>query len=354
MRHENRLFLTGRDGAVMARGQSRGAVRRLVPDGHPGMLPGMTPRSLLLPKPRPFIARLAALAGVFPIAGWLGGGHWLLDLFNHFQAQYAVFIALAVIVLLALKSFRLAAISAAFLIVPVVRLAPSILGDGGTPTGTPVRVAAFNVLTANTRYADAVAWLRATDPDVIFLPEVDPAWAAGLEPLKGSHPHAIEHFVEGNFGFAFFSKLPIVHREIIPCGQLELPLLKARIAGPAGEFVFFGAHPVPPTTEFWAGERDAFLRVLADHVSKETLPVIAAGDFNATRWSHGMKPLWSAGLTDSSLGHGAGGTWMRGNPVFAIPIDLILFRGTGANCRNHWIGPDLGSDHRPVVAEIAW
>lgn len=318
------------------------------------MVPGMTPRSFLLPKPRPFIARLAVLAGLFPIVGWLGGGHWLLDLFNHFQVQYAVFIALAVITLSALKSFRLAAISAIFLIAPVVRLAPSFIGSAGESTAPTVRVATFNVLTANTRHAGGIAWLRATDPDVAFLPEVDPAWAAGLEPLKESHPHAIEHIVEGNFGFAFFSKLPIVHQEIIPCGQLGLPLLKARIAGPAGEFIFFGAHPVPPTTEFWASERDAFLRVLADQVIKETLPVIAAGDFNATRWSHGMKPLWAAGLTDSSLGHGAGGTWMRGNPLFAVPIDLILFRGPSAKCRDHRIGPDLGSDHRPVVAEIAW
>jgi endonuclease/exonuclease/phosphatase (EEP) superfamily protein YafD len=311
-------------------------------------------RSHLLPKPKPFLARLAMLAGCFPILGWLGGSHWKLDLFNHFQVQYAGFIAMVVITLLGLKSFRLAAIAAVFLVVPVVRLAPSFVGGTAKPTGTPLRIATFNVFTANTRYDDAVKWIRETAPDVIFLPEVDPVWANALRPLLDSHPHAIDHPVEGNFGFAFYSKLPILSREIIPCGRLEIPLLKARLRGPAGEFVFFGAHPVPPTTEFWSSERDEFLQVMAAEVSKEPLPVIVAGDLNATRWSRGMKPLWEAGLIDSSLGHGVGSTWMRGSLLFAVPIDHVLFRAPGAICPKRWIGPELGSDHRPVVAEIAW
>jgi len=316
-------------------------------------------RSHLLPKPKPFIARIAALAGCFPILGLFGGMHWKLDLFNHFQVQYAAFIAIAVIVLLVLKSFRLAAFAAAFLIVPLGRLAPSFFGGISKPIGTPVRIATFNVLTSNTRYDDAVRWIRDTDPDVVFLPEVDNVWAIALSPLLASHPHAIDHPVEGNFGFSFYSKLPILSQEIIPCGRLGLPLLKARIQGPTGEFTFFGAHPVPPTIEFWSNERDAFLRVIAEEVSKESRPVIVAGDLNATRWSHGMKPLWKAGLNDSSLGHGAGSTWMRNNPLLAVPIDHVLFRDAKdkpglANCRKRWIGPDLGSDHRAVVAEIAW
>ncbi|MCW1886781.1 endonuclease/exonuclease/phosphatase family protein [Luteolibacter flavescens] len=315
-------------------------------------------RSRLLPKPLPFIARIAALAGIFPILGLFGGMHWKLDLFNHFQVHYAVFIGISVIVLLAFKSFRLAGFAAIFLVVPVFQLAPCFIGSGGKPVGNPVRIATFNVLTANQRYDDAVRWTRETDSDVIFLPEVNRVWARELRPLLTSHPHAIKHPVEGNFGFAFYSKLPIVSHEIIPCGKMELPLLKARLTGPSGDFILYGAHPVPPTTEFWSGERDEFLRIMADEVAKQTLPVIVTGDLNASRWSHGMKPLWDAGLIDSAQGKGAGSTWMRGH-LLAVPIDHVLYRSAKdapgmANCRKRWIGPDLGSDHRAVVAEIAW
>ncbi|WP_367873483.1 endonuclease/exonuclease/phosphatase family protein [Luteolibacter sp. Populi] len=312
-------------------------------------------RAFILPKPKPFLARLAVLAGLLPIAGWLGGSYWLLDLFNHFQIQYAVFLGIAVLVLLCLKAWRLAALSAVFMIVPVVRIGTCLMPLKETPVGTPLRFASFNVLTSNSRYDDAVAWIRSIDPDVIFLPEVDEVWSAKLKPLLASHPHAVEHLVEGNFGFACYSKLPILKQEIIACGELELPFLKLRLQGPAGEFTFFGAHPVPPSTEFWAAERDAFLRVIAEQAAAEPGPVVLAGDLNATPWSHAMKPLFAAGLR----GQHASPTWQRGNPLLTVPIDHLLYRGSRgegdtANLRKWWVGPDLGSDHRGVVAEVAW
>ena len=315
--------------------------------------------SLLLPKPGPFFLRLAVLIGIMPLIGWLGGSFWVLDLFNHFQIQYAVLIGICVIGLLWVKAFRLAGIAAVILLIPMARLFPLFIGPMQKPIGTPIRVANFNVLTANTRYADAVKWIRETDPDVIFLPEVDEVWADALSPLKETHPHFIEHIVEGNFGFALYSKLPILKQQIIPCGQLDLPLLKATLQGPNGEFTFFGAHPVPPITGFWASERDIFLQRIAEETAKETAPVILAGDLNASRWSHAMKPLFDAGLQDSACGHGPSATWLRNIPVVAIPIDHLLYRGAAdkpglANCRKRWTGPDLGSDHRPVVAEIGW
>ncbi len=311
-------------------------------------------RSFFLPKPGPFILRLALLAGIFPILGWLGGGWWFFDLFNHFQRQYAAVLILCLATLLAMRHWKLALAAGLLLLVPLIRLCPSYFPRPAENRGSPLRIATFNVLSANTRHSDTVRWVRETDPDLIFLPEVDPAWAIGLRPLRESHPHVIEHIVEGNFGFALYSKLPILSREIIPCGALELPLLKAVLRAPAGDFTLLGAHPVPPASAFWAAERDIFLRIIADETAKAEGIVIVAGDLNATPWSHGMKPLFAAGLKDSANGYGAGGTWMRGNPLLAIPIDHILFRGHGVSCQKRWIGPDLGSDHRPVVADLAW
>ncbi|WP_035602234.1 endonuclease/exonuclease/phosphatase family protein [Haloferula sp. BvORR071] len=316
----------------------------------------MTWRSVLMPKPKPFIARLAVIAGILPIVGWLGGSYWLLDLFNHFQWQYAGALAIAVICLGCWKAWRLALLTALFLAVPLVRLAePSLPSLHKPAIGASLRFASFNVLTANERYADAVSWIRETDPDVIFLPEVDEVWAEHLKPLLASHPHAVEHIVEGNFGFACYSKLPILKQEIIPCGEMELPLLKLRLQGPQGEFTFFGAHPVPPATEFWANERDAFLLIIAEQVKAEPGAVVLAGDLNATIWSRAMKPLFAAGLQGRSVSP----TWERGNPLLATPIDHLLYRGPldkpqSDGLKRRWVGPDLGSDHRPVVAEIAW
>jgi endonuclease/exonuclease/phosphatase (EEP) superfamily protein YafD len=300
---------------------------------------------------------MAVLTGLFPILGLFASHWWALDLFNHLQWQYFIILVLLTTALLVLKSFRLAALAGVMMAVPLARVLPTWLNPGSDPGGPSLRVVTFNVLSANRRHDDALRWIRKTDPDLIFLPEVDPIWATALKPLRSSHPYAIEHIVEGNFGFALYSKLPILSHRIEPCGKLELPLLIAKISAPQGELTLFGAHPVPPSTAFWASERDTFLEEIARHTRATRGPMLLLGDLNATRWSHGMRPLFEAGWIDSSEGHGAPATWMKTNPLIAIPIDHIMFRPSpnrAVFCRDRWLGPDLGSDHRPVIAEIIW
>lgn len=311
-------------------------------------------RNLILPKPKALVLRLAVLGGFLPILGWCGGGYWPLDLFNHFQWQYAALLAVAVVSLLCLKAWKLAAFAAAFLVIPLLRIHLGTRNPINQPVAGPaLRFTCFNVLTANTRYQDVVNWIRQTDPDVIFLPEVDELWAEKLRPLSASHPHVIEHPVEGNFGFACYSKLPILEQEIIPCGEMRLPLLKLRLQRDGRTFVFFGAHPVPPANEFWARERDVFLRIIAERVKEEKGPVIVVGDMNATAWSHGMKPLREAGLR----GWESNPTWARDQLLLAVPIDHLLYRAGETEPmedRGFTLGPGLGSDHRPVTRDLAW
>lgn len=314
----------------------------------------MTLRSLLFPNPSGLILRIVGLAALCPLAGLLGGDWWFLDLFNHFQRQYAVFVGLGMVALLTMSRLRLASWAALGLVVPLIHLSPYYIPTDKTPRGPVLRAATFNVLSANRRHADALAWIRAEDPDFVFLPEVDPAWAEGLRPLAESHPYVIDHVVEGNFGFSLYSKQPVLSHEILPCGRLGLPLLKARLKGPCGDFTLLGAHPVPPASRFWAKERDEFLRSLAEEGAKSEGAVIAVGDLNATPWCRGVRPLRDAGFRDTALGYGTGSTWMRGNPILSIPIDHILYRGADIVCVERKIGPDLGSDHRPVVAVLSW
>ena len=311
----------------------------------------MTWRTLFLPKPRHLIRRLAVLAGSLPIIGWIGGGFWVFDLFNHFQFQYAAFLLLCAVVLLGMKAFREAAVAAALLLVPLVRIAPSYLPPAKTASSaSTVRVASFNVFVSNHRHDDTLRWVRELDPDFIYFTETTEDWARSLEALGDTFPHSVE---EGS-GFAFYSKWPISQHEIIRCSDIEFPLLVARIATPNGEVAFFGIHPLPPVTPHWSRALDETMVILAREVAKESGPVIVAGDFNVTRWSHMSRPLHRAGLMDACRGKDPGPTWMRSNALVTIPIDRILFRGEGMGCRSFGIGPDIGSDHRPLVAEITW
>lgn len=294
----------------------------------------------------------AIVTGLLPIAAWIGGGiFWPLDLFNHFQFQYALALLLMAAVLFWIKSRRTAIASLVLLLVPLCRIVPSYLPPATAKSeGTPVRVASFNVFISNDRYQDTLDWVKKTAPGFIYFTEVTETWADALEHLREDYPHSIE---EGT-GFAFYSKLPIRSHEIIRCSDIEFPLLVARIATANGDVTVFAVHPLPPVSRHWSRALDETMVILAREVKKTTGPVIVAGDFNATRWSNKWEPLLDAGLNDASQGKAPGATWMRGNPMTSIPIDRLLYRGENMDCRRFEIGPDLGSDHRPLIAEFVW
>ncbi len=48
---------------------------------------------------------------------------------------------------------------------------------------------------------------------------------------------------------------------------------------------------------------------------------------------------------------GAGFGWTRDNGWIQVRIDHVLSRGAWKPVRA-WVGPGVGSDHRPVIAEL--
>lgn len=311
----------------------------------------MTWRSLFLPQPRQLILRLALIAAVFPLIGWIFGGFWAFDLLNHFQWQYLAFFSFCLVLLLGIKARREAMIVAVLLMVPLSRIAPAYFKPTEVPSsGTPIRVASFNVLVSNHRHDDALRWVRESRPDCIYFTETTEPWAKALEALSTDYPYSIEE----KTGFAFYSKLPITRHEIIRCSDFAFPLLVAHLATPQGEVAFYGIHPLPPVSRSWAHALEETMIILGREANQETGPIIVVGDFNITRWSKMARPLEQANLLDASRGKSPGPTWMRSNPLVTIPIDRILYRGQGMSCQSFHIGPDLGSDHRPMIAEIVW
>ncbi|MGB6221660.1 endonuclease/exonuclease/phosphatase family protein [Haloferula sp.] len=302
-------------------------------------------------SPQAFV-RLAILVAICPLLGLMGRFHWFLDLFNHLQAQYFVALLVITIVLALWKKPGHAAIAGLALMIPATHLAPLYRSSDLAPEGPSLRVAAYNVLSRNDRYNDAVEWILAANPDFIYLAECDRRWVKGLAPLGMTYPHAIDEVIAGNFGFGFRSKHPILSHRIHELGDLELPLLEAVVRTPNGDVTVFGCHPVPPVNEFWASERNLYLAELHRLSAAIKGHAVILGDLNATRWSYQMKPILG-NYEDTQQGHGYSATWMRSNWLVTIPIDHILAKGfKGTLSRQS--GPDLGSDHRPIVAELAW
>ena len=305
----------------------------------------------LLASPAAFL-RLAILIAICPIIGLFGKADWFLDLFNHLQAQYFVALLLIVLILLVWKKRRFALISAVLLLIPAVRLAPLYISPKIVKPWSTLRVASFNILGSNDRYDDTIAWIKETDPDFIYLPECNSDWKNGLKPLQSDYPFDADFPISGNLGYCFRSKHPITSKEISRLGKLRIPLLKCVVRTPHGEVTVFGAHPVPPVSEFWASEQDIYLKELTRLCSQTEEHALILGDLNATRWSVQLDTIFDH-YQDTSDGHGYSPTWMRENWLVTIPIDHIFSRGFKGTLSRE-TGPDLGSDHRPVVADLAW
>jgi endonuclease/exonuclease/phosphatase family metal-dependent hydrolase len=87
---------------------------------------------------------------------------------------------------------------------------------------------------------------------------------------------------------------------------------------------------------------------------------ILLGDFNFTDQNQDYRVLTQAGLADAhrSGGWGLGLTypkkgWSGGVRLPLVRIDFVFL--TGDICAQRaWVGEDGGSDHLPVLADVAW
>jgi vancomycin resistance protein VanJ len=83
---------------------------------------------------------------------------------------------------------------------------------------------------------------------------------------------------------------------------------------------------------------------------------ILAGDFNMPVDSSIYRRYWSDyrdAFSDAGLGFGYT-EWPRLRVrLLGVRIDHVL-TGKGWRCRRCWVGPDVGSDHLPLLADITW
>jgi endonuclease/exonuclease/phosphatase family metal-dependent hydrolase len=94
----------------------------------------------------------------------------------------------------------------------------------------------------------------------------------------------------------------------------------------------------------------------SEHVAREAAavagPVLLVGDFNTPPESALFRRTWGA-YTDAfgAAGWGWGYTFIGGRT--RVRIDHIL-ASPGWYCERCWVGPYVGSPHRPVLADLTW
>lgn len=319
-------------------------------------------RSAVDPRPpRGLFAWLPFPLAAVTLAGFVGGWHWLLDLTSHFRWYWL----LLSIVCLAAAGWRVGHIARACLAVAVLGNAGPMLpywlpaasprpaaAAGAGPERLPLSLVSVNVLTSNRDKQAVLDYVRDRDPDVAIFLEVDAPWAGAIDGLDDRWPHAVVQSRADNFGIALLAKHPLREHRIVEFGDAGVPSIVATFTDPAGDYTLIATHPVPPKGPDYARDRDAHLRGIADFVAASPLPCVVAGDLNATPWSAAFRDLVArGGLVDTALGRGVQATWNARAWAPRIPIDHVLVP-PGTAVLRRTIGPDVGSDHFPVEAEI--
>ncbi len=302
-----------------------------------------------------------AIAGVLATGiAFLSDWHWYADLFAHLRPQYCVWLALAALGSIALKHRPALMIAIIGLLANALALAPYALPwrekEPSADAGRTWAFASINLLFGNREASSVTDYLRRSRPDIVVFQEVSSQWAADLEELRDLYPYRFTQPTGDSFGVAVFSQKMPVDMEIRTVGNRKVDLAVFGIWESDGRrFGVVGVHPDKPDQEWKTINRRIYLKQVAEWCgarARADEPVVAIGDFNATPWSASMKAFTQdTGLRNTSQGTIFGATWNVWEP-HRLLIDHAFVS-------QHWIllsrevGPDIGSDHRPLLIRSA-
>ncbi len=223
-----------------------------------------------------------------------------------------------------------------------------------------LRVMSVNLLFMNSKTQPIINEIIAADPDVLLLQEYTLEWRdALLRDLKPHYPFIVQHPADDAFGAAVYSKLPIVGqvRTFLDIGSGTEPQYRVVIEHDSRAIAVYNVHLLPPFGLDYIIETRAQFADLLEHLEREQLPFILAGDFNFTERSPQASRLGKLGVHDAQDlgGWGRGTTWPVHGFFRWIPslrLDHIYLSGE-FRCIECRTGIGVGSDHRPVIAEVA-
>jgi endonuclease/exonuclease/phosphatase (EEP) superfamily protein YafD len=223
-------------------------------------------------------------------------------------------------------------------------LGPRAPQDAAAPD-QPIRFAVANIQRGNGTTEQAIAALRAQQPDVLVAIEMPEGFADRLQQSAGG---LIHHQAQGELGV--WSRWP-VRSQAMPTGYPDVRLLRVRVEADQ-PFVLYAFHARNPLYEESFADQRRLDELLAGAPEEAGLPVVLAGDFNLSDRAHGYRVL-----TETYRDAMRAGTWASDTydlhvwRVLLLRIDhLFVPAGWCAELARTFEVP--GSDHDGVAATV--
>jgi endonuclease/exonuclease/phosphatase (EEP) superfamily protein YafD len=335
------------------------------------------------------LARLswAYLAGACAVAAvmWGLGDRWWAGTVILFMGRWAFLLPLAVLVppALALRPSLLAPLALAALVVagPVMgfrtgwrRWLPRPAGGDARPGEARLRVVTFNVDGGEFMTTELRRLLAAWAPDVVALQECGEALSAATRDVPGWYGHSEN-------GLCLLSRFPITEAQAMGRAALERVkqddaagiggagyVVSYAIETPRGPVALTNLHLETPrkglerlmALDFRRLRENTELRDVESALARRWVerpagggrraPFLVVGDFNTPVESRIFRRYWGD-LPDAFSQAGVGLGMTKYNGWIRARIDHVLL-GPSWRVDSVRIGEDIGSDHRPLIADL--
>lgn len=293
---------------------------------------------------------IAGLAGM-TLSGLLAPFSIILDLPNHFRPHLLAGLLILGMVAALLKIQSLMMTAMAFVLLNFALAVPPFFFMA-PPTDIAghksIKAIMANVWGRNSDFMPLGVFLRSEHADIVLLAEADPPIARMLADLSDLYPYRVDCIASHYCRLALLSRFPIGDAQVIDRSDEIPPHVIATIDVDGRRINVVGTHLARPYSSRWQTREIDFL---VDKLTAIDGPLIMLGDFNATPWSWTMLSLQLRGGLSRHMTLGA--SWPA---HLVVPPQLLLEHvlSRGGITRNEaHLGPNVNSDHLPLVASMA-
>jgi len=285
------------------------------------------------------------------------GKYLYIELTTHFRFQYALAAIICTMVLTAFQSWKFVPIAMMCALINAMYVGPyyrSKAKRSGNSSPVPLRLLQANVLKKNTNYAALLELVSGNQPDLVVLQEITDDWKEPTQLLQADYPFVKSVPLPEGAGMAILSRYAFAEVQVLHFDFSAHVAILVRLNVKEKSISVLAMHPTTPITPTKFKNRNLQFREAAKLLKSFEGSKVLVGDLNTTMWSPYFTALIrNSGLRDARMGFGLCTSWPMPLPSFLrLPIDHCLVSDDLEVTRLQ-IGPNIGSDHRPLIVDLS-